>query len=225
MFVFACIGVLGVPLGLLAWRFPDVWSKARPQTAIQLPTAEEITGKIPKPKEPPSAKDIAKELRNTGAPHAEIRPYITVKQIDLLGEFADGKAVQGQVTVFNSGRTPATDMTGCATIVFRPNSRPMTDEAVCPETDISGPPPKGEFSHVVLGPETPVSIKTQTFSVSPTADALALIESGGANLYVYGDLSYADTALPKLRHHLKFCGSYLPENRSFATCEKHNRMD
>jgi hypothetical protein len=74
----------------------------------------------------------------------------------------------------------------------------MTDEAVCPENDISGPPPKGEYSHVVLGPETPVSIKTQSFIVNPAAQALALIEAGGANLYVYGDVSYVDTAVRDL---------------------------
>jgi hypothetical protein len=157
--------------------------------------------------------------------HTDLRPYVTVKQIDLLGEFADGKAVQGQVTLINSGRIPATDLIGCATLVFRPNSRPMTDGAACPETDIPGPPPRGEYSHLVLGPGLPVTIGTQTFSINPATQALGLMEAGAASLYVYGDASYADTILPGIRHHLKFCGSYGPRSKSFTTCEKHNSMD
>jgi hypothetical protein len=157
--------------------------------------------------------------------HADSRPYVTVKRMDLLGEFADGKSVQGQVTLVNSGRVPATEMIACATVVFRPNSQPMTDDAVCPETDIPGPPPKGEFSHVVLGPDIPVTIKTQNFSLSPATQALSLIEAGGAKLYVYGDASYADTVRPEVRHHLTFCGSYNSISKAFDTCAKHNHLD
>lgn len=145
--------------------------------------------------------------------------------MNLLGEFADGKAVQGQVTLINSGRVPATDLVGCATVVFRPNSKPITDDAACPETDIPGPLPKGEFSHLVLGLETPVTIRTQTFSISPASQALGLIEADGAMLYVYGDASYTDTIRPEIRHHLKFCGAYSPNSKSFNTCAKHNSMD
>jgi hypothetical protein len=190
---------------------------------MRIPPPVEIAEKMPKHEEPPSAKGIARESTREPS-HAELRPYVTVKQMDLLGEFADGKAIQGQVLLINSGRIPATDLVGCATIVFRPNSRPMTDDAACPAPGPGGPP-KGEYSHLVLGTGTPVAIKTQLFGVEPSAQALALIEAGAAHLYVYGDASYVDTILPTMRHHLRFCGSYVPQSKSLTTCEKHNSMD
>jgi len=168
--------------------------------------------------------------------HRDLRPYIYADKFDFLGSLDEG-AFQGQVQVVNTGRTPGTQVEGCADYAFRPNSKPITDDLVCPnpENPATGKPTTGEKSKFVLGSSLPFHLYTSHFSISAATPVvpppfnpkvpMSTVLHSGFFLYVYGDIFYTDLIAPQTIHHTYFCGRYNPDTKAFDVCEKHNSMD
>jgi hypothetical protein len=165
--------------------------------------------------------------QNKTANARELRPYVSVNKMELLGELKDGQIVHGKVDVTNSGRTPAIGLQGCADLVIKPNSEPITDAFPCPAPNNPGAKlqPTGERSVFALGSGNPFTLMTTGTSISPVDKLLPILSSGGLRLYLYGDISYSDLISPENVHHSTFCGRYNPATKGFDVCEKHNRMD
>ena len=153
----------------------------------------------------------------------ELRPYISVNKMEMLGELTNGRSIKGHAEMINAGRTPGTSVQGCADIALLPNSRPMTDDFPCPATN--NPKRLGaEISRFNLGAGAPFGVDSPGTTISPVGTLLPLLTSGALRLYFYGELSYEDTLDPKDIHHTTFCGRYNVQSHTLEICEKHNRM-
>ena len=168
----------------------------------------------------------------------DLRPYLVVGKTEMIGDFLSGNTFYGQVEIVNAGHTPATKIDGCADVVWRPSTLPMTDDYPCPSPN--NPPavnhvqPTGEHSITVIGPNiTPYVLRSpgSSLNISNSAGALGVTEksqlfsSGAFRLYFYGEMSYSDILGTKQTYHTKFCGRYDISARVFDVCEKHNGVD
>jgi hypothetical protein len=88
-----------------------------------------------------------------------LRPYLVAGALRLAGEFTGDKNFVGHIGVINAGHTPATHVDGCSDLIFRPQSRPITDDEPCPSPEnppaINHTQPTGEHSISVIGPNLP----------------------------------------------------------------------
>ncbi len=98
-------------------------------------------------------------MQNEIAMKLELRPYVSGNKLDMFGGLVEGKPIKGHAEVVNSGRTPGTNVNGCADIVLLPNATPMTDDFPCPAPNN----PKrtgGEISTFNLGSGAPFDVES-----------------------------------------------------------------
>ena len=159
----------------------------------------------------------------------ELRPYLLVNKMDMLGDPLIGKQFTGQAQIINTGHTPALHMEACADVVIMPNSKPMTDEQACPANPALRENANNEKSTLPLGPgQTPVFISSPATSMAvdpPNTDVIGMLLKGMLRIYLFGDVSYTDLLTPNITHHTRFCGRYNLSTHALDVCEKHNSID
>ena len=150
-----------------------------------------------------------------------LRPYLTVKQMRLLGDIAPGQWIKGEVMIVNSGKTPALDARSCSTLIYRANTQQVTDDEPCPNLLAPGLAPNELISTFVLGPGMEGLSYSQRVKIEPAAQVVEFLKIRGFYLYLLGEVSYSIPG-SSTRDTLKYCGAYNPTLRAFEMCAKHN---
>lgn len=154
----------------------------------------------------------------------QLRPYISSRTMDLIGEVSDGVKFSGKVNIINSGHTPAVKIEGCGDILITPFEKPITDDWTCPSP--GNPKQDREFSATVLGSGNALDVSSAGTTASTKPDPLnTLLANKRVRVYFYGYVTYHDLIDPEAVHHTTFCGLYSPDLRVWVVCEKHNKAD
>jgi hypothetical protein len=156
----------------------------------------------------------------------ELRPYVSVSDMQVVGSVENGKKFSGVATVINSGRTPAIGVQVCGDVYL--SGTPIPDDYPCPSPlSPKNRVPESEPSVAVIGAGGiggRISSPGTTMDLQP-GGLLSLLATHQLKLYFYGFVSYRDTINSKTIHHTTFCGMYGVESKSWTVCEKHNNMD
>jgi hypothetical protein len=138
----------------------------------------------------------------------EQRAWVSVRFADLT--FQSGNPVQSKMTVQNSGKTVARNVTVHHSIAF--SSTQLT----------SLPPyPAQTGAEAILFPGIPIEVKVTTRTM--TDEDIVLLKSGNRFMYEYGTVQYDDVFG---RHHrTEICVTLNAKTRSNNPCRFHNYAD
>jgi hypothetical protein len=154
----------------------------------------------------------------------ELRPYVSVSDMQVIGVVENGKSFSGVAKIINSGRTPAIGVQVCGDVVITTSS--IADDYPCPSPTSPKRVPETEASVTVIGS----GLGGQVNSPGTTADVqpiglLPLLTAHQFRLYFYGYITYKDTIRSNTIHRTTFCGMYGVQSKAWNACEKHNHMD
>jgi hypothetical protein len=160
-----------------------------------------------------------------------LRPYVYVSKLNLLKPVVEGKAIQAEAELLNSGRTPAIQVLTCVDLVALKSAESLGDKYPCPSPENlkNGPRPGTSFgSTAVIGPNNPpIGSRSPETTITPDQPGLLLIliQSRLIRVYFYGDIRYADLLNPTAIHHTHFCGVLNMAAGRFDMCDHHNNAD
>jgi hypothetical protein len=136
------------------------------------------------------------------------RPWITAKDARVTLMEVD-KPIQGEMTLTNSGRSPALEVRVLGTIYVTNN---LVEDI--PEMD---PIADGDITDGIVGPNMEIHLAVHT-KVSVNAQELQLAKQPNTRFYFYGNLMYRDSSQSKLLHRSQFCYYIQPGQNGVAGC-------
>jgi hypothetical protein len=149
----------------------------------------------------------------------QLRAYVSAKIIKPVTDFAPNSTAKVQISLQNSGQTPAVDLMQIGILYPRPFPLPE-------DMDLTVPQPNTRGSTITLHPRDNENGTIYSYKVDPPIyDALRLGQD--ARLYTFGQVDYWD--IFGARHWTHFCYYFDPGNgptlSQWETCSRYNDTD